>query len=123
MPLDFPSSPTNGQTYIGPGGVTWVWDGTKWAVQGPSGTYLPLTGGTLSGPLILNADPTANLGAAEEVAKVLPELCGTATAKLKGKDTELQTVAPTGVVFALCNAIRELKAEIDNLKTQLSKKA
>lgn len=57
---------------------------------------------------------------AEEVAKVLPELCGTATAKLKGEDAELQTVAPTGVVFALVNAIKELKAEIDSLKAQLA---
>lgn len=29
--LDFPSSPSNGQTYTGPGGVVWQFDGTKWA--------------------------------------------------------------------------------------------
>ena len=50
MPLDFPSSPSNGQTYPGPGGITWVYDGTKWVIQGASGTYLPLTGGVLASP-------------------------------------------------------------------------
>lgn len=29
--LDFPNSPTGGQTYTGPGGIVWAWDGTKWA--------------------------------------------------------------------------------------------
>jgi len=31
MALDFPNAPSNGQTYTGPGGVVWTWDGTKWA--------------------------------------------------------------------------------------------
>jgi hypothetical protein len=48
--LDFPNSPTNGQQFTG-GAGTWQWDGTKWvAVSAPGGPYLPLTGGTLSGP-------------------------------------------------------------------------
>ena len=29
--LDFPASPTVGQTHPGPGGVLWSWDGAKWA--------------------------------------------------------------------------------------------
>jgi hypothetical protein len=36
MPLDFPNSPTGGQTYTGPGGVVWSWDGAKW-VNGSTG--------------------------------------------------------------------------------------
>jgi hypothetical protein len=30
-PLDFPNSPTGGQTYTGPGGIVWQFDGAKWA--------------------------------------------------------------------------------------------
>jgi hypothetical protein len=67
MALDFPASPTNGQTFTS-GGVTWQWDGAKWIVLPGSGggAMLPITGGTLTGPLILAADPlpTAPLGAA-----------------------------------------------------------
>jgi hypothetical protein len=58
--------------------------------------------------------------AAEQVVGVLPHLCGTMQVKLGGEDVELQTVAPTGVVFALVNAVKELKAEIEALKTQLA---
>jgi hypothetical protein len=48
MPLDFPNSPINGQTFTS-GGVTWVWNGTTWTMGSAVG-FLPLTGGTLSGP-------------------------------------------------------------------------
>jgi len=34
--LDFPNSPTGGQTYTGPGGVVWSWDTAKW-VNGSTG--------------------------------------------------------------------------------------
>jgi hypothetical protein len=30
MALDFPSAPTTGQTYTGPNGIIWSWDGSKW---------------------------------------------------------------------------------------------
>ena len=61
--IDFPASPTLGQTFTA-AGVTWTWDGTKWTATGASVAYLPLTGGTLTGPVVLAADPTANLQAA-----------------------------------------------------------
>lgn len=32
MALNFPSSPTNGQTYIDDNGISWEFDGTKWDV-------------------------------------------------------------------------------------------
>lgn len=57
--------------------------------------------------------------AAEQVAEVLPHLSGKTTTKIGGEDVELLTAHPTGVVFALVNAIKELKAEIDDLKRQL----
>jgi hypothetical protein len=48
--IDFPSNPTVGQQFSA-AGVIWTWDGTKWTAQGLSPTFLPLSGGTLSGPL------------------------------------------------------------------------
>ena len=52
MALDFPASPTNGQTFTS-GGTTWTWDGTK----------LLLTGGTISPA----PDPTVNMAARLDV--------------------------------------------------------
>jgi len=64
MAIDFPSSPTVGQS-VTIGGVTWTWDGVKWTAAGTGvGVYLPLTGGTMTGDLILNRDPQVALGAA-----------------------------------------------------------
>jgi hypothetical protein len=61
--IDFPASPTVGQQFTA-AGVTWTWDGTKWAASGLSVAFLPLAGGTMSGPIVLAADPAANLQAA-----------------------------------------------------------
>jgi Chaperone of endosialidase len=64
MALDFPNSPVNGQVYTS-AGQSWVWDGTKWNMSSTAGgPYIPLGGGTMTGPLILSTDPSANLGAA-----------------------------------------------------------
>jgi hypothetical protein len=52
-------APTNGQVL--------AWNGTKWSpttVASTSGSYLPLSGGTLTGALTLAADPSANYHAA-----------------------------------------------------------
>jgi hypothetical protein len=42
MPIDFPNSPTNGQTFS-TGGRTWTWNGTTWdqtaGAQGPAGDW------------------------------------------------------------------------------------
>ena len=61
--IDFPNSPTVGQQFTA-AGVTWVWDGTKWTASGLGTAYLPLAGGTMTGPVVLAADPAANLQAA-----------------------------------------------------------
>src|SRR3954469_9554985 len=62
--FDFPNAPFTNQTVAGPGGLLYTWDGIKWVIPTAPGPYLPLTGGTLSGPLILSGDPTLPLGAA-----------------------------------------------------------
>jgi hypothetical protein len=62
--LDFPNSPAVGATYT-VGNVTWVWDGSKWVMSATqSGPFLQLAGGTMAGPLVLNADPVVGPGAA-----------------------------------------------------------
>jgi hypothetical protein len=61
--IDFPNSPTVGQQFTAVG-VTWTWDGVKWTASGLGTAYLPLAGGTLTGPLTLSADPAAALQAA-----------------------------------------------------------
>ena len=55
--IDFPASPTTGQIFTA-AGVTWKWDGAKWG-GAPSGGYLPLAGGAMTGPITLAADPAA----------------------------------------------------------------
>jgi hypothetical protein len=62
--INFPANPTTGQIFTAPNGVAWTWDGAKWTSGATGSGFLPLTGGTLTGPLTLNADPIAALNAA-----------------------------------------------------------
>lgn len=95
--LDFPpppASPTTGQAFTGLRGVTWMWDGVKWTAGGSSGggglsfpdapvdgtTYgrndadwvnvLPLTGGTMTGEIILPPGAPSNPQAAATIQYV-----------------------------------------------------
>ena len=62
--IDFPSNPTVGQNFTA-AGVTWTWDGAKWTATGlAGGPFLPLVGGTMTGELVLHADPVNPLDAA-----------------------------------------------------------
>jgi hypothetical protein len=61
--INFPNSPTVGQVYTPFGGVSWLFDGDKWSLP-QHGDFLPLLGGTMLGPIILDADPTDPFGAA-----------------------------------------------------------
>jgi hypothetical protein len=60
-PLDFPNAPTVGQIYPVPaitGVPTYTWDGTKWLAHFPLGSeVLLLSGGTMTGDIVLAADP------------------------------------------------------------------
>jgi hypothetical protein len=58
----FPAAPALHETVMAPNGFTYEWDGLKWMSIG--GVYLPDAGGVMTGPLILNGDPTTNLEAA-----------------------------------------------------------
>ena len=68
IPLDYPNSPAINDTWTGANGVVYTFDGTKWTVSGSGGAvaYLPLSGGTMTGPLALAADPTTNPQAANK---------------------------------------------------------
>ena len=60
MAFDFPASPTVGQAYT-LNGVSYVWNGYAWMQSGGAGDvpYLPLTGGTISGDLVIDRAATA----------------------------------------------------------------
>jgi microcystin-dependent protein len=61
--INFPDSPIVGQVFQ-VGGLTWQWDGVKWVmITAPSGMYVPITGGTMTGLLTLSGDPTLALHA------------------------------------------------------------
>jgi hypothetical protein len=58
MAFDFPNAPTIGQIANG-----YTWDGEKWAQSGGA-NYVMRSGDTMQGPLVLAADPTADMQAA-----------------------------------------------------------
>lgn len=57
MPLNWPLNPSLEQAYT-EAGKTWIWNGYAWdsgtALGKPSGDYLPLTGGTVTGNLYVS---------------------------------------------------------------------
>jgi len=75
MAFDFPASPANGQVFTS-GGVSYIWNGQGWVQQGAPGSVdksyvdtadalkVAKAGDTMSGPLVLPADPTLALQAA-----------------------------------------------------------
>lgn len=60
MSFQFPNNPTIGDIVSSNSGAAYIWDGEKWDQNQPPQVhpYLPLSGGDLSGPLILNTQLT-----------------------------------------------------------------
>jgi len=58
--LDFPASPGIGQTYTGPGGIFWQWDGVKWVNGAGLAAYAPVESPAFTG------SPTAPNPAADD---------------------------------------------------------
>ena len=49
MALDFPTSPTIGQSFTGPDGTVWTWDGVKWVGGASASGYAPLNSPVFTG--------------------------------------------------------------------------
>ena len=107
MPLDFPNDPVAGDIFAD-AGARWQWDGFKWtSLMTSGGPFLPLSGGALTGPLVLAADPVAALHAATKQyvdghsggSGYLPLTGGTLTGSLML--TAMSTVIPPAGVGLL----------------------
>ena len=73
----FPPSPVIGQQVTAPNGTTYQWDGVKWVTVTFS-PFVPIGGGTMTGPLILSGAPTDPNGAVNKTyADNLALDCGT----------------------------------------------
>lgn len=101
MPIDFPNSPTNGQTFNS-GTRTWTYDGSKWNLtsygpvgpQGPQGVGAP-TGGTTGQILVKNSATNYDYGWSSSPS-LLP----------KGRVASAQTA--TSTAFASISALSGL---------------
>jgi Chaperone of endosialidase len=100
--LDFPSTPATGDTYTS-GEVVWTWDGSKWISSGLLNSYLPISGGALTGPLV-GTDATFSGDLQGTTAEFSGDLSGTFAAftevvTLEGADPnmgQLNVSDPTG---------------------------
>jgi hypothetical protein len=61
MPIDFPNAPSVSDTHT-VGSKTWVWDGTTW-LDDTNGLALLLSGGTMTGDLVLTGTTVLTDGA------------------------------------------------------------
>jgi hypothetical protein len=113
VPLDFPNTPTDGQIFNA-AGVSWMWDGVKWtSVLSAGGPFLPLAGGTMTGPLYWTAtggtvprsaqDRSAEVLYAEDYG-VVPNAADN-TAALQAFFAALQAFAVIGVRGVLPSGI------------------
>jgi hypothetical protein len=116
--LDFPNSPTTGQIFSS-GKGTFSWDGTKWVpvfagalgdapsdgtsygrVSGAWARVVKLAGDTMTGALVLNADPTAPLGAVTKQYVDARSVTGALVAFNSYASSQTITV-PTGATRAM----------------------
>jgi len=96
--IDFPNSPTVGQTFSS-GSLSWIWDGTKWGAVSSSSIALPVN-------FVFTAEQA--MTGTEELARFIPPACsfpsggtgssGTAGTAATGSAT--LTMAKNGTAFA-----------------------
>ena len=103
--FDFPSSPTNGQTFTS-GGVSYAFDGTGWKMQGTApGAYVLKTGDTMTGNLaITKTNPRLYLNklVSGETVGLVGQTNGAARWSLQLGDANAETGAnSTGSDFSL----------------------
>jgi Repeat of unknown function (DUF5907) len=103
--LDFPASPTVGQQYAAPNGITYQWDGAAWVVTGgvPATPTGPaggdLAGSTYPNPVIAAGAVTAAKIAAGVIPTTLPP-SGAAGGDLAGSTYPNPTIAAAAVTRA-----------------------
>jgi hypothetical protein len=98
MAIDFPSSPTSGQSYVVQG-RTWIWDGTSWNLQ-QSNTVFQAHGSTHE---IGGVDALTSFA-----PKASPTFTGTPaapTATAGTNTTQIATTAFVGTAIAAINAL------------------
>lgn len=100
--FDFPNSPTANQIVSGPAGQALKWDGTKWVAQfGPvAGPWLPLAGGTMTGPI--NNVTALGIGAAAPTTAGIMEQAtanGNFQAAISVANNSNATGASAGITF------------------------
>ena len=92
MALVFPSSPTPGQTYVGPNNITYTWDSTLGVWAGSS----PAAGGLTAASLAQAAAGTLNTVASTPQTAVPKDASGMTGAALIPTGTTLQRPTPVG---------------------------
>jgi hypothetical protein len=58
---------------------------------------------------------------AQEAEKIMPEMVSTQKGTIDGRQVDdLRSMDTTPLIFALVNAVKELKAEVDDLRSRLA---
>tara|TARA_R100000664_G_C2748704_1_gene136125 strand:+ start:88 stop:984 length:897 start_codon:yes stop_codon:yes gene_type:complete len=99
--LAFPNNPDNGETYTTSSGITYTWNESDSVWTSGQVADLPLSGGTLTGPLTLSGAPTASLHAVTKAYADTLTTLGTQgditlTGKINGPASFIIDPAPTG---------------------------
>ncbi|MHC4717814.1 MAG: hypothetical protein ACYS5V_12650 [Planctomycetota bacterium] len=99
MTIQFPDSPSQGDTFEASNGVLYTYDSGGWTANNPSGLndlYVEVAGDTMTGDLT-----TVNLTANEITAQNVTATTVTATDKMYGTTfVRTDAVAPSGVAWA-----------------------
>ena len=120
MAVSFPTSPSNGQTYTY-NDITFTWDGVKWVAQFNAAQAtltvdaLPLSGGTMTGSIAVNANNSYDLGSqTKQFASVYGHTIEATYADLAERyEIDIQSEVGTVVVFGGDKEITPCQHEAD----------